>query len=377
MRVIIAGVPEEMRQGVRQTVLGTGVECDAEDCVTYAELPYRILHSRADLIVFWLGANPGLALPVLRHAAGQTRAPIVALGSTTNSQDIVQVMRNGASEYLQEDDLAEGLLATLKKMRQAGSPVVQWGQIIAVTGAKPGVGVTTIACNAAFALATAYPRRVVLAELGHQVPELALNLDVDPKFDLNDLALREGRLDTTLLRQLLVQHQAQLDLLVHRPTTLQASMLPAPVMRTVLVLLRTMFEHTVIDLGHLSNPASRAALTLAGKIVVVVSLDVPTLRMSRRLLLELDDANVPRSRVVVVANRYGQSNQYPWKQAQEALGQEINEWIPDDAALSNQALNLGQPLVTLARRASITRRFDLLATRLNGTKQKAVQSVAV
>jgi pilus assembly protein CpaE len=350
-------------------VLGTGLKCDAADCVSYRELPERILRGPADLIVFSLGSQPAATLPFLRKTTTQTKVPIVAIGSTSNPEEILQALRSGAREYLHESELGEGLLATLIKMRENGAAALEWGKILAVIAAKPGIGVTTVACNLAFALASHHPRRVALAELGLQVPELALHLDVQPQHELNELAIRAGRMDTTLLRQLMVEHSARLNLLVHQQTTPQAAALPPRVMRTVLVLLRTMFEYTVVDLGHLANPADLSALELASKVIVVVALDVPTLRLTRRFLRDLDDAGVPQRRLVVVANRYGQSSQFPWKQAQEALGLQINEWIPDDAALINQALNLGQPLVTLAPRAGITRRFDQLANRVNGKQR--------
>lgn len=366
MRVIIAGVAEGKRERFREVVLGTGLQCDAGDCVSHTDLPERILHGPADLIVFGLGPNPSSALPVLQSATKQTRAPIVAIGANASPEAALQAMRSGAREYLHEADLAEGLLATLIKLREAGAAEIAWGHIIPVVGAKPGLGVTTVACNLAFALAAHHPGKVALAELGLQVPELALNLDVHPPHALNELAIRDGKLDTTLLKQLVIEHSAKLNLLVHQPSTTHAAVLPPRVMRTILVLLRTMFDYTVLDLGNLANPADRMALELASKVVVVVGLDVPSLRLARRFLHELDDAGVPRSRLVLAANRYGQRGQMPWKKAQEALGHEIHEWIPEDVSALNRALNLGQPLVTSAPRASITHRFDKLAHRVNG-----------
>ncbi len=373
MRVIIAGVAQGLREQYRQTVLSIGLQCEAGDCVSYAELPFRILHGPGDLIVFWLGTIPALALSALQQTAMRTKAPIVAVGTSSDAGKILQTMRSGAREYFRENDLAAGLLTTLSKMRQAGVPTIEWGQILAVIAAKPGIGGTTVACNLAFALAAHYPQRVVLAELGNQVPELALDLDVQPPHSLSDLALRADRLDTTLMRQVVVEHEAKLHLLVHPPTTLQAEPLPPGVMRTILVLLRTMYEHTVVDLGSSPDPAGLAALELANKIVVVVGLDVPALRLSRRFLRDVEDVGVDPKKLVVVANRYGQSNQFPWKQAQEALGYPIQEWIPDDIGLINRALNLGQPLLMVARRAPITRTFDRLAHSFNGkTRSLAV-----
>jgi pilus assembly protein CpaE len=376
MRVIIVGIPEAMRERFRQVMHGTGLQCESGDCVSYSDLSYRILHGPADLIVFALGANAKTVLPLLQQARTQTKAPIIALGTTADAEAILNTLRSGATEYLHEADLREGLLAILGKMRETGSVPIQWGEIIAVLAAKPGIGVTTVSSNLAFALSAHYPGRVALAELGPQVPELALNLNVEPHYSLSDLSLRENRLDTTLLKQLLVDHPSQLKLLVHQPSTIEPIMLAPPIMRTVLVLLRTMYEYTVIDLGQWNNPSGRVALELASKVVVVVGLDVPTLRLSRYFLRELGDANIHQNRVVVVANRYGQRKQFPWKQAQDALGQSFAEWIPDDVGLINQALNLGQPLLTLSPRATITRRFDQLADRINGKDRNRATGVA-
>src|SRR5207245_1529305 len=99
---------------------------------------------------------------------------------------------------------------------------------------------------------------------------------------------------------------------------------------------------------------------------LVVRLDVPSVRLSRQYIRQLEDLGVPRGKLHVAANRYGQSKQFPWKKAQEALGLPIVEWIPDDPGRVNEALNQGQPLMATAGRSSITRSFANLAGRLNG-----------
>ena len=195
-----------------------------------------------------------------------------------------------------------------------------------MVGTKPGVGATTVACNLALRIASIIQGKVTLAELGLQVPELALNLDVDPPHALNELAIRGGKLDTTLLRQLLVEHAGKLNLLVHQPSTTRVTVLPPRTMKTILVLLRTIFEFTVLDLGNLANPADRTALDLASKVVVVMGLDVPTLRLTRRFVHELDDAGVTRNRMVMVANRYGQRADAV--EEAQALGHEFTNGSP-------------------------------------------------
>jgi len=278
----------------------------------------------------------------------------------------LQTIRSGAREYLHEETVSDELLATLGKFQQAGGADPHWGEILAVIGAKPGTGVTTVACNLAFALARTYPERVALAEMGPGVPELALDLDLRPTHSLSDLAARLDRLDVTLLRQALVEHPARLSVLAHAPGTRLGNSLEAPATRQILVLLRTLFEFVVVDLGHTTGTACQAALDLSHKIAIVFGLDVPSLRLTRDLLQQVDDWGLARDKLHLVANRFGQRKQFHWKRAQEALGLPIRAWIPDDPARVNQALNEGRALVQVAGNAGIARSFLKLASHMNG-----------
>jgi pilus assembly protein CpaE len=366
MRVVIAREAGVLRERLRQTVLGAGLQCAANDCVSYTELSDRLAQAPADLVLIGLGAEVQRGLPVIETAAAQTKVPVFAVGLSSDSQQILQALRKGAREYLHEEDLHTELLSALGKLRQTGAAPVQWGKIITMTGAQPGIGVTTVACNVAFALAANYPGQVVLAELGGGVPELALDLDLQPRHSLTDLVASWDRLDTTLMRRALVEHPGRLSVLAYKPETLQPAFVEPPAMRQMLALLRSMFKFTVVDLGHGVDPTHLEAVALADKVVLVVRLDVPSVRLSRQYFHQLEDAGVPRGKLHVAANRYGQRKQFPWKKAQEALGLPIAEWIPDDPGCVNQAINQGQPLIATASRASITRSFAGLAGRLNG-----------
>jgi pilus assembly protein CpaE len=243
---------------------------------------------------------------------------------------------------------------------------MRWGQLLAITSAKPGSGVTTVACNLADGLACQYPTRVALAELAAGVPELALDLDLQPPFRLAELIAERDRLDATILRQATVVHAGRLSVLAHQADTLQPAAPDAAVMRHILVLLQTMFDYTVIDLGHQHDAACLEALAMAQRIVLVVNLDVPSLRLSRQLLRHLQEAGIPAARFHLVANRYGQRRQFSWRRAQETLGLEIKEWIPDDVGRVNDGLNHGQSLVQRYGHAAIARCFERLAQQLAG-----------
>jgi pilus assembly protein CpaE len=366
MRVVIARQAGVLRDRLRQSVLGLGLKCDAFDCVSYDELPARLVRGEVDLVLVGLGTDFGRGLKVLEKTYQQTEAPIFAVGLSSDSGHILQTIRSGAREHLHEEDVREELLAAIGKLRQAGTVAPRWGRIIGVAGAQGGVGVTTVASNVSFALAGVYPGQVVLAEMGAGVPELALNLDLDPPHGLDALAAAWERMDTTLLRKAIVEHPANLSVLAHPPETLQAVGLEPLTIKNIAVLLRSMFQFAVLDLGHTFDPARREALQLVDKLVVVLRLDVPSLRLSRRLIQMIVELGVAQEKLHIIVNRFGQREQFSWKRAQQAIGLTVAEWIPDDPARVNKAVNQGQPLVRVARGAPITKRFASLAMQLNG-----------
>lgn len=366
MRVVIARQPGVLRDRLRQAVLGLGLQCKANDCVSYDELPARLEEGLVDLVLVGLGTNLAQGLAVLEYTHQHTNVPIFAVGLSCDSNQILQAIRSGAREHIHEDDVREELLHALNKLRQSGIASPKWGKVLAVTGVQAGLGVTTVACNLGFALAGFYPGKVVLGELGDSVPELALNLDLNPPHGLDELAKAWDRMDTTLIRRALVTHPSHLSVLAHKPEMLDPVELPQQAMKNMLILLRSMFDFTVVDIGHTLDESRQLALEMADKIVLVLRLDVPSLRLSRQMIDRIENLGISTDKIQIIVNRFGQRQQYSWKKAQEAIGLAVVEWIPDDPARVNKAVNFGQPLTKIAKTAPITKRFLKLARHLNG-----------
>jgi pilus assembly protein CpaE len=360
MRVVITSEVPASWDHLRQVVLSAGVECSAGDCVRYDDLAVRLTRSPVDLVLLVLGPGGSAALPVVALAAS-THTPVLVVGPASASPLIVQTIRAGARGFLDEAHLREELLAALEKLRADGDALYRRGRLFAVLAASPGSGVTSLA----FALAKQAPGQVALAELGAGVPSLALNLNLQPQHTVADLVRRWEQMDAAMVRQTLVEHPAGVSVLAYKPETLRAEPLAPLAMRQTLVLLSRLFAAGVLDLGDSDDPARLEALRLAGTVMLVVRLDVPALRLSRQLLRQFADQGVPREKVRVVANRYGQRKQVPAKEASRVLGLPIQGWIPDDPGTLNQAHNAGLPLVNAARRAAITRTFDSLARDLH------------
>ena len=151
-------------------------------------------------------------------------------------------------------------------------------------------------------------------------------------------------------------------ILADPPGTLRSTTIEPAACKQVIALMRALHEYSIVDLGHGAlDSASQFAIRMADTIVVVFRLDVPSLRLTRVYLKKLAEIGVAEDRIFLVANRYGQRRQLPWKKAEESLGLPVRIWLPDDPATLNTALNHGAPLVEIAGRARITRRFEQMA----------------
>ena len=368
MRVVVAQEQPGPNETIRQTVLGLGLNCGLGDVVSHSDLPVRLSQGPVELLLVQVGSTADATLSVIHQAQTLTRAPLMIVGGPANAEDTGQYLQAGALEFLDESQLRSGLEGVLEKLRLSGDKKFGQGTVIGVLSATPGSGVTTVATNLAFALAEKHPNRVALMELGRGVPDLALSLDLNPRHTITDVHQNWQRLDATLLRQSMLAHPAGVQILAHKPETLTVEPLVAQGVRKSVILLRTTFEVSVLDLGHVLGEEQVEALRVCEYVVVVVRLDVPAIRQARRFLRLLGERGVPHDRLRLVANRYGQSGQIAWKKAEEALGEKFAQWITDDSGKLNSALNQGLPLVKVSRYAGITRRFSKLAELLNGKK---------
>jgi pilus assembly protein CpaE len=342
MRVLITSESPEDRDGCRQTVLRIGLECGSEDSVAPAQLRMRLTRSpAADLVLVVLSDGGPADWAAVRAAAGGDR-PVYAVGPD-DGRLADEATAAGASGYFARDRLREALLAETSQLPAARGGDIRRGRAIAVTGVQPGCGVTTTAAGLAFALA-ADGGAVGLAELTNATPDLALALDLTPPHSLADLIRESERMDAGMVRAAAARHKGGVDVLAYPPETLRPEAAGPRQVEDFLVLLRTVFDWAVFDLGHGPTEGVRQAAAHAEVVVVVTRIDVPGIRLTRAFVKDLTANGVSPDRLVLVGNRYGQSGQMNWRTAEEAVRTPVAVWLPDDPGGVNKAVTEGQPI---------------------------------
>src|SRR3989442_9190033 len=149
-----------------------------------------------------------------------THVPIIMLTAEREVEQKVRGLRAGADDYLIKPFHPAELMARIKSLlarfapRDAlvGRPPL--GRVLALYGAKGGVGTTTIAINAAIALHRELGRKVCLIDGNLQFGDhrVFLDLGLDRK-SIVDI-VTAPTIDADLIRQVLVQHDSGVDLLL-------------------------------------------------------------------------------------------------------------------------------------------------------------------
>lgn len=362
MRVLLAGDRPHDRDYGRRAALGVGYECSATDCVPLADLRLRMAcDPDVHLVVVFVDPDPAAAAGAISSAAGDGH-PIYAATADDSAATREAVGAAGVAGLWPVAGLRENLLEAADAIRRKGKAPARRGRVVAVTAALPGSGVTTVATGLAFALAG--PAPVLLAELGAGTPELALDLDLTPQHSLAELLRAGDRMDARMVRDAAVRHEAGPDVLAYQPETPPVEPVTAAAARTLQILLRGVFDWSVIDAGHPTAAGPNELLRHADAVILVARLDPPGLRLTRQYAKALAAAGVSADAISVVGNRYGQPRQVPWQSAQDALKATVRAWLPDDPRSVNRALADGQPLVRVARGAKITRELAKLAAAL-------------
>ena len=139
--------------------------------------------------------------------------------SRTDPQVLLEAFRLGVKEFLPQpltrQDVEPALLRFEERFhgRVSGSEM-ESGRVVAVIGARGGVGSSTVATNLAASIQQTKPREpVALMDLDLHGGDLGLFLDLRPPQGLKHLAQDISRLDETIVRSSLVTHGSGLHLL--------------------------------------------------------------------------------------------------------------------------------------------------------------------
>jgi len=302
----------------------------------------------------------------LRQRHELASIPIVILGTSGHVADRVAALRAGASDYLVKPPDPVELVARL----QAAFDVQMGhlGMIIAVVGAKGGVGSSLLAANLAVALRQQARSSVALVDLA-QTRCLDVLLNLQARLGVADLLGRVEDLDPGDLESILTPHTTGIEVLL--PAAEEADDLRPEHVRKALLALRRSRDLTVADLSPWPREVFTTTAELADRLLLVLAPEITALREAARLVQLAEQVGLARERMMLVLNRFPLRGGLQRKDVEGAVGLPVLAEVPNDVTLVTYSINRGVPLVHSHPRSKVARHIAAAAkAALQGTGRR-------
>ncbi len=242
------------------------------------------------------------------------------------------------------------------------------GRIIAIVGAKGGVGASTIAHNVAFAVARELKLDTVVVDLDLGFGTAGLDYNQDPAQGVADAVFSPDRVDNAFIDRLLSKCTDHLSLLAAPATLDRVYDFSAEAFEPIVDSLRVTVPCIVLDVPHQWSGWTKKTLIGADDILVVAGPDLANLRNAKNLLDLLKAARPNDRRPRYCLNQIGMAKRPEIKPADfaKALEDEPAAIIPFDPQVFGTAANNGQMIAELSSSHRVAGIFQQLAQDLTG-----------
>ncbi|MFV0407031.1 MAG: AAA family ATPase [Propioniciclava sp.] len=326
MRAIIGMADQNLRSDLESLV---GEFHDIDVVAIATDTTHVISHTdryEPDLIFIHEGMGPEPTVSVIRDLALRRPATAVIQVSPERSPaTVVRALEAGARAvvaypFVYEDfsarvqeamDRAQHLKTILSGA--ASDLQASRGRVLAVVGAKGGVGVTTMATHLALDQVNHQPAgRVCVVDLDIEKGDVNALLDVRQSVSVADLARVYQDLSNTTVSDAVVQHESGVHLLLAPTDVRQSEFVTPEALRAIVALLRREFDLVILDAGGYVSPTQASAVELADATVVVTTADVLAVRALRKRILAWEALGVHHeSELFVLINQVDRSSLFP------------------------------------------------------------------
>jgi pilus assembly protein CpaE len=255
---------------------------------------------------------------------------------------VADLIQTGVRDCLPEPITAAGLERAVRRLCNSVEPVRTpgSGQIIAVLGAKGGVGATTIAANTATAIARQVGFTPMLIDLHVTGGDLSVFMGVQTRLSVLDALENLHQVDEAFLAGLLEKSSAGVHLLTSsvRPNP---SAVTTDAIRGLLDFATRRYAVTVVDVPR-RDSAALEALDRASTILVVTHQDLSSVRAAAETLAPLRQ-RFGSQRLRLVINRYDKRATVSAQDVAMVTREPIAWTVPNDFQVAVEAVNAGRP----------------------------------
>ena len=226
--------------------------------------------------------------------------------------------------------------------------------IFTVTSPTGGCGKTFFATNLAAYLAGVTGSRVLLVDLDLQFGEVSLALGLRPQRTISEL-INEEEMEE-VFPEYLMEHSSGYQVLSAPADPFAAELVGPREATRVLECARGQFDYIVVDTPPSLNEVVLAAFDQSRYLVVMATLDVPSLRNLRVFLETIDRLKLPAEDISCVLNKAEPDNGIDLQELLRVYPRGFAAVLPYSKEVS-RSLNIGQPVLTGDPKAEISQKL--------------------
>src|SRR4249919_1157430 len=299
------------------------------------------------------------------HCDAGTR--VVVMGRVNDVLLYRELTRRGVSEYLMTPVNTIDVVRAVCHLFSApdAKPV---GRVVAVVGAKGGVGASTVAHNVAWAVARDLGLDTVVTDLDLGFGTAGLDYNQDPPQGIADAVFSPDRIDTAFIERLLSKCTDHLSLLAAPATLDRIYDFGEDAFDSIFDTLRTTMPCIVLDIPHQWSGWTKRALIAADDILIVAAPDLANLRNAKNIF-DLLKTSRPNDRAPLYClNQVGipKRPEIPASEFAKAIESPPIATIPFDPQMFGLAANNGQMIAEISANHRTTEMFLQIAQRLTG-----------
>src|SRR5690348_11019485 len=292
---------------------------------------------------------------------------VIVVGNEADDVPYRELVRRGVNDYVVGPIDVIDIVRSICSLFSASETVTS-GRVIAVVGAKGGVGASTVAHNVAWAIARNLTLDSVVIDLDLAFGTASLDYNQDPLQGIANAVFQPDRPDSALLDRLLSKCTDHLSLLAAPATLERVYDFGVNAFDAIFDTLRLTTPCIVLDIPHQWTAWTRRALEGADDILIVAEPDLANLRNAKNMLSVLKASRPNDQMPLFCLNQVGIPKR-PEINAGEfakAIESEPIVSIPFDPQMFGSAANNGQMIAEISASHRSTEMFLQIAQRLTG-----------
>ena len=239
---------------------------------------------------------------------------------------------------------------------------------ITVFGTKGGVGKSFLAVNLAIGIMEADKKRVSLVDTNYQFGDIALMLDLHPKYSVFDIIPVLEQLDPKVLDGFLTTHSSGVKVLPAPLDISKGTGINSKTTMKILDNLSKISDYVVIDTSSYFSDDILNIFRDTDYLCIITSKDTPSIKNLKIALQILEQLKFPRENIWIVLNRADSKVGITLEEIEETIQRKIDIAIPSDRVVPI-SVNKGIPLILDVPRSPVTKSIRKLIKIITGSKK--------